>query len=219
MHTLEKRKRVKTKLKLGVCVAAFVAAISIFIILLQVEKNVLSQYEKVIVCVAVREIPKGMVITEQNCMDYFGWKETDKKCISDSTLTDFKQLIGLVPVYDVEKGTLVSFGMFEELNEVLQAMKEPVIAGLKADDLYQVAGGIIRAGDRVHIYKVNEDGTDLCWENIYVQEVFDQSGQIIPNDDRTRCAQRINIYMDKLDIEEFYSDIQGGALRVVKVCQ
>lgn len=35
-------------------------------------------------------------------------------------------------------------------------MEDPVIAGCKADDLYQIVGGVLRAGDRINIYQVDE---------------------------------------------------------------
>ena len=107
--------------------------------------------------------------------------------------------------------------MFETKNEITAQMEEPVVAGLRADDLYQVVGGVLRAGDRIHIYRVNEEGeAELAWENVYVQGVFDQSGTAISNDDRDTAAQRINVYLDKKVIEEFYSQLNAGALRIVK---
>ena len=36
-------------------------------------------------------------------------------------------------------------------------MTQPVVAGFKADDLYQVVGGVLRSGDRINIYQVNEN--------------------------------------------------------------
>lgn len=216
---MEKRKGIFRKIRLGVSIAALVAAVSVFAIMLRIEENVLSDYERGIVCMAAGDIPKGLVITEQNCGKYFRLVETDKKCISSAALTDYVQLYGLIPVYDIEEGTLLTAGMFEEVNDILEGMTEPVIAGFKADDLYQVAGGVLRAGDRIHIYTVTEsEGAVLRWENVYVESVFDQSGQAIMTADKTKGAQRINIYMAKSDTEAFYSGLADGSLRVVKVC-
>ena len=107
--------------------------------------------------------------------------------------------------------------MFEKLNDITAQMSEPVVAGLRADDLYQVVGGVLRAGDRIHIYRVNEEGEAvLAWENVYIQGVFDQSGTTISNDDRNTAAQRINVYLDKKMVEAFYSWLNAGTLRIVK---
>ncbi len=217
MNKTEKKKIARFKWKLGVCITAFTAAVSIFIILLQIEKNALAQYEKGLVYIAAETIPEGAVVTEENCEKYFELVETDKILIPASALTDYNQLLGLVAKYDVEKGTLLSSGMFQPLNEVLRDMKEPVIAGLKADDLFQVAGGVLRAGDRIHIFNINAEGkAELCWEEVYVESVFDQAGKEISNGDKTASAQRINVYMEKDDVEVFYSKLFGGSLRVVK---
>ena len=137
-------------------------------------------------------------------------------------------------MFDIAPGVLLTSEMFESMDEVLGEMQSPVIAGFKADDLYQVVGGVLRAGDRIHIYKLTdskaaeseEDAIDerdadavLIWENIYVQEVFDQTGKRIASGDAVTAAQRINIYLDKADVEAFYAELASGALRVVKDCR
>lgn len=198
--------------------AALVAATAVFVILIQMEKSVLTQYEKGIIYTAVTEIPKGQVITQENCHKYFEEKELDKNCIPETALTSAEEVKGLYAAYEIDRGALLTKGMFEALEEVVYGMSQPVIAGFKADDIYQVVGGVLRAGDRIHIYMVAENGeTTLFWDNIFIEEVFDQTGAIIGNDDRTTAAQRINVYLDKADIEAFYTGLANGSLRVVKV--
>ena len=93
------------------------------------------------------------------------------------------------------------------------------MAGLKAEDLYQMAGGILRAGDRIHIYSVNKENiATLVWKNVYVQQVFDSAGGKISNDDAKTAVQRINVYLDSKEVAKFYSELAAGSLRVVKVC-
>lgn len=206
--------------KAGGMAAALVAAVAVFAVMLQLEKSVLTKYEKGTVYAAAAEIPKGQMITEENLSRYFQEKSLDKSCIPESALCSPEQVTGLAAVFDIEQGVLLSEGMFETLDEVLEGMKEPVVAGFKAEDLYQVAGGVLRAGDRIHIYSVSEEGQAvLVWNNVYVQEVFDQTGTRIVNGDSVTAAQRINIYLDKKDVEAFYSELANGALRVVRVLQ
>lgn len=159
------------------------------------------------------------MITAENYMDYFIIKEMDKKLISDTALTTLQQVQDMAAIYDVEQGTHLTEGMFEELRNIWSGMEEPVIAGFRAEDIYQVAGGTLRAGDRIHIYIVKDETARLAWENIYVQQVFDASGGSISNTDQTMAAQRINIYLDKSDIAAFYSEMADGSLRVVKLCK
>ncbi len=204
----------------GSIAAALIAAIAIFGVMLQMEKNVLTKYERGSIYVAVQEIPEGQLITEENYTKYFEERQLDKSCIPETALSSMEQVEGLVPVATIEQGVLLTKGMFEELNQILGTMQEPVIAGMKAEDLYQVAGGVLRAGDRIHIYSVGEEGdAKLVWENIFVQETFDQSGNVIANGDTQSAVQRMNVYLDKSEVEAFYSELASGTLRVVKVCE
>ena len=208
----------RTRLKAGGTAAALVAATAVFVILIQMEKSVLTQYEKGIVYTAVAEIPRGQVITQENCNKYFEVKELDKNCIPETALTSAEEIKGLYAAYDIDCGTFLTKGMFEALEEVVCGMSQPVIAGFRADDIYQVVGGVLRAGDRIHIYVVSENGgTTLFWDNVFIEKVFDQTGAVIANDDKTTSAQRINVYLDKADIEAFYDSLTSGSLRVVKV--
>ena len=205
------------RLKTGGILAAFIAAVMVFTVMVQTEKRILTQYEKGVVYTAARAIPRGTLITEENWKSYFREQELDKTCIPDAALTNAAQAEGLAAVYDIDCGTLLTDGMFEPVNLILEGMREPVIAGLKAEDIFQVAGGILRSGDRIHIYSVGEDGTVLVWPGIYVQQVFDAAGNSIGNEDRTTAAQRINVYLDREEIPEFYAALDKGLLRAVKV--
>lgn len=210
--------RGKSRIWAGSIAAAFLAAIAVFTVMMQMEKNLLTQYEKGCILKAAVEIPKGQMITKENRADYFVQAELDKSCIPDTAFVSLEQLENMVPAVSIEPGALVTKGMFEEMNEITAQMREPVIAGFKAEDLFQVAGGILRAGDRIHIYKVNEEGlTSLVWSDVFVQEVFDQSGTAIKCGDKESAAQRVNVYLDKQDVEQFYSELSEGSLRAVKV--
>ena len=215
---VRKRKTNLMKIKTGAGIAALVAAVAMFIVMVQVEKNVLENYEKGIVLVATHTIPKGKLITGENLSQYFTTMELDIGCIPDTAITDVEQMNGLVAQCQVEQGVVVTKGMFENLNEILQKMEEPVIAGFKADDMYQVAGGVLRSGDRIHIYTVTDGQAVLAWESVYVQQVFDSTGANISNEDDTTVAQRVNVYLEKEDVAAFYTGLAMGNLRVVKVC-
>ena len=82
------------------------------------------------------------------------------------------------------------------------------------------SGGVLRAGDRIHIYCVEQEEEEqngkLLWENVFVQQVFDRNGAAIGGDDGTTPAQRVNIYMEKERVADFYAALAQGSLRVVK---
>lgn len=212
----------KNRIWAGSILAAFLAAVGVFVFLLQTEKKVLSEYEKEQVCVAVSGIARGEKITGENVDSYLVLEEIDKRFVPKTALRDTEDAIGRIAVYGVEAGTVLTAGMLREEVEIVGQMTEPVIAGFRAEDLYQVAGGVLRAGDRIHIYCVDqgEEGQTgkMLWEDVYIQQVFDQTGTSISGSDHTTPAQRINIYLDKTDVTGFYSALAKGSLRAVKIC-
>lgn len=215
----EKKQPGGTGIWTGSILAAFLVAIGIFVVLLQTEKKVLGAYEKAGIYVALQEIPKGMLLTPDNYEDYIVLKELDKTCIPETALKFPEQIDGLIAGERIEAGVLLTTGMFERQQELTAHMQEPVIAGFKAEDLYQVVGGVLRAGDRIHIYMVTETGqAHLVWENVYVQQVFDSGGSAIQAGNTSTAAQRMNVFLDAADVDRFYTELAQGTLRVVKVC-
>lgn len=210
----------KSKIWIGSMVAALMASVVVFLLMLQMEKNMLSQYEKKEVYVATQVIPKGTFVAEETYEVYFERRELDVDMVPSAAVYSVEQLGEAMSVYTIDQGSVITEGMFELVNDITKEMENPVIAGCKADDLYQMVGGVLRAGDRIHIYNVNEEKqVELLWSNVYVQQVFDNSGVGIEPGNQSASAQRLNLYMDKGDVEEFYSGLATGTLRVVKVCE
>ena len=204
----------------GVIFISFLAAIITFFIMLQVEKNTLSDYEKVSVWCAAAEIPKGKEITEADLGACFVQVEVDKKNVPDKLVVSSEMLIGKQASIVIPKGSLLTTSMFTDADSYVSALSQPVLAGCKADDLFQMVSGVLRKGDRVHVYVVNEEleQTYLLWENVLVYQVFDSAGNVIPSEDITTPAARINLLMEKNRAEQFYNELQTGSLRFVKVC-
>lgn len=203
----------------GVIVVAFVAALATFFILLQVEKNMLSEYEKEYVWCASSQLPKGVEITGQNLSQYFVQAELEKSRVPDKKVADPQELIGKRTKIEVSTGAVLTNTMFEDDEAYTSTLQSPVLAGCKADDLFQFVSGVLRKGDLVHIYAVNEDMgiTYMLWENVLVYQVFDSAGNQIAPEDVSTPAARINLLMEKGNAELFYNELQNGSLRVVKV--
>lgn len=209
-----------SKIWTGGIFAAFLAAVGIFASMLQMEKKALSEYERSAIYVAAKEIPKGTALTKENYEEFLCLKELDKGVVPITALKEPDQIKELVSGMDIDEGTLLTTGMFESQSSITAHMNQAVIAGFKADDLYQVVGGVLRTGDRINIYTVAENGmTNLIWKEVFVQQVFDSGGNAIAGGDMSSSAQRINVYMDAEDVERFYTELAGGALRVVKLCE
>lgn len=222
----------------GVVIVSLLVAVIVYAVMLNAEKTALSDYEKGTVYVTTKPVPKGTMITA----DYITQKEVDKSLIPSGAVSNPEDLTDLISVYAVDPGSIITTGMFTAVNDITKDMTQPVVAGFKADDLYQVVGGVLRSGDRINIYQVNENAnkgdtsqslanTDaegnwtetystasLVWGNVFVQEVFDSAGTVISTADTTTPAQRINIYMDNDNVAVFYAALAQGSLRVVKIC-
>jgi hypothetical protein len=212
-----KSAKTKERIKTGGIVAAFIAALSVFAVMLQTERNLLAQYEKATVYVAIKDIPKGVLITSENRGMYYGACEMEKNSIPGAAYLEANHLEDVMAVYDIEDGTLLSEGMFVEWDEITSDKEDICEVGLTVDDLSHIAGGVIRAGDRVDIFVVTEEGCAvLAKENVYVKSVFEQSGHRIAEGDRTLSSQRINIVMDASEVVPFYDLLSLGDLRVVK---
>lgn len=215
----EEKGQMRKKLRTGGILAALVASVAVFAAMVQMEKNILTQYERGSIYTAVKAIPEGQMITEENWEQYFQERQLDKSCIPPTALSFPEQISGLVASFPIEQGVLLTLGMFRRLDDILSQMDDPVVAGFKADDISQVAGGILRAGDKVNIYAVREEGTSLVWADVSVQQVFDASGNTISNADTTTAALRVNVYLDRSEVEMFYSELSDGSLRVVKLLE
>ena len=200
--------------------AAFIAAAAVFAVMLQTEKRTLAEYEKKEVYVAATDIPRGEELTQENIEDYVMPLEIDQRIVPGTAVTDRDSLYGRITVCDIGQGSVITGEMTEGKEQILGEMTEPVIAGFRAEDLYQAVGGVLRAGDRIHIYCVEQEEEEqngkLLWENVFVQQVFDRNGAAIGGDDGTTPAQRVNIYMEKERVADFYAALAQGSLRVVK---
>lgn len=218
---MKKDRKEKKNILPKAAAGALVAAVIVFCIMLNVEKNAMAAYEKGKILVASGDIAKGTVLTAENADEYLEEKNIDKSLIPQAAIANAEQIYQQMTVQKLDKGTMITAAMLQDLDKLLQDMREPVIAGFKAEDLYQVVSGTLRSGDRIHIYTVDLDtrSTYLVWENIFIREVFDGSGVMIEAEDKVTAAQRINILMEKENVEQFYSELAAGSLRVVKVME
>lgn len=216
---MTKEKRKTRKILPGVILVAFLAALATFFILLQVEKTALSAYEKEYVWCAKVELAKDLEITEEGVREYFEQIEVDKSKIPEKIIGNPEELIGLQTTIVIPKGTILATSMFADEENYVSFLKKPIIAGYKSEDLYQLVSGVLRKGDLIHLYTVNEEleETYLLWENVMVYQVFDASGNVIASEDTTTPAARVNLILEKSNAEQFYNELSKGSLRVVKV--
>lgn len=203
----------------GVVFATFVAAMATFFILLQIEKNALSAYEKITVWAAKCELADGLEIREQGWEDYFEEIEIDKNKVPEEWVEELSDLTGMRTAIRIPRGSILTDSMFTGEDAYVSHLQNPIIVGCKSEDLFQVVSGVLRKGDMVHIYTVNEElgETYLLWENVMVYQTFDTAGNSISSQDTATPAARVNLLLEEDYAEQFYHELDHGSLRVVKV--
>ena len=214
-----RQKKKERRIFPGVIVIAFLASVVIFFLLINIEKNLLSDYEKISVWVAAEEVPKSQEIYKGDISKYFKQVEVDKTRIPEHVVGDIHTLSGKSAALMIPAGTILVESMFTDDEKYIKGLTEPVIVGCKAEDLYQVASGILRKGDIVNIYTVNDEMGEayLLWSDVMVYQTFDNSGNQIAAEDTTTAAARINLLMEEWCTEQFYTELYRGSLRMVKI--
>lgn len=193
---------------------------------IHIQTEALSAYDKQSVYIAGSALVDGHVLNETEITGLTASVELPVDTVPADAVTDLSLIMNTAARYDITPGTILCSSMFETVDEMQAGLKEPVIAGFRSDDIYQVVGGVLRPGDTISIYTVDNtsqigtavyEGT-LRWDNIRVQDVFDNTGTRIESTDDITPAARVNIYMDKSEVEEFYAKLAQGSLRVVVHC-
>ena len=203
----------------GIMLAAFLASVITYVVLLNVEKNALSAYEKADCWVLTEELEKGTEITEENLNKIFDRVQVNAQYIPGEAVMDPESLLWSQAAITIPQGSIVTSAMFSPPITERAGLEKPVVAGCKAEDLYQLVSGTLRSGDRIHIYTVDEElgETYLIWDNVMVYQTFDTSGSLIPPQDTVSAAARINVLLEEGNAELFYRELHNGSLRVVKV--
>lgn len=216
---MNKEKCGKKSIWPGVIIFAFLAAIGTFFLLLHIEKNALSAYEKTQVWIAKAQLVKGVEITEAGWMDCFTLIEMDKSKVPAKMVENPQQLVGMQTVLEIPAGSIITTPMFTGEEAYVGGLYNPVVAGCKGDDLFQLVSGVLRKGDLVNLYTVNEEleETYLLWEKVMVYQVFDTAGNSISPEDTTTPAARVNLLLEEGYAEQFYKELSQGSLRMVKL--
>lgn len=208
-------------------IMGFIVAAIIFVVLLNIEKNTIANYERSEAVVAKKDIPYGLIIDEKNVDDYFQIKEYEKDMLPSGVCVDAKKLVGMVMESNVNKDSIITSSMYQELTDEVIRDHDMVKASFEAEKLSQVVNGTLRPGDKITI-AAYEEGDELygiedkyttkkVWNDVFVYEVFDSTGVKIPVDDDKTAAQLITVLINKEDMQEFYLGLDASTLQVIKL--
>ncbi|MBR6381733.1 MAG: SAF domain-containing protein [Lachnospiraceae bacterium] len=214
-------KKERARIGIGICAVSLIAAFSIYAVLLTASRKALSGFEKIPVLVSATEIPQGTELTAETLPGYLTTVLIDAGAVPSGACLPEEDLTGLRPRFPIEAGTLLCRGMFDTPEALLGPLEEPVLVGFRAEDLSQVAGGVLRSGDRICIYgeDKNTGAVTLRWENLYIAEAFDNSGHLLSGSRLSGNAVRFNVYLSKEDAAGFLEGLDAKTLRAVRVCE
>lgn len=207
-------KNIKPKsLIISACVA-----IVVFIALLFVEKSLLKPNGTVEGFVAVSDIDKGTVVTEENISKLFTEKNNIDGALEVSGAVKTKdELINKVAKENINKGEVVSNNSFISKDDKFKDIDDLVEVSFNVSDISQVVGGILRSGDIIDISIIDNNTNEsmIVLEDIYVDKAISSDGlQIDRSSDLS--ALTINILVSKDDSEKLNSYLNKGTLRISK---
>ena len=207
-------KNIKPKsLIISACVA-----IVVFIALLFVEKSLLKPNGTVEGFVAVSDIDKGTVITEENISKLFTEKNNIDGALEVTGAVKTKdELINKVAKENINKGEVVSNNSFISKDDKFKDIDDLVEVSFNVSDISQVVGGILRSGDIIDISIIDNNTSESLsvLEDVYVDKAISSDGlQIDRSSDLS--ALTINILVSKDDSEKLNSYLNKGILRISK---
>lgn len=217
----DKEKTIKTgKGKYKLLISAILAC-GVTAGLIAFEANMLSNYETIEALAVARgagAIASGTVINENNASKYFELKEIPKDMQVENAVTGYEQLIGMQATEDMYENQIVLSSSFKNIDELLDGITDPVEVSVKAGDLSQIVGGILREGDLIDISVVNEEGKNESILNaVYVAKAFNSSGEKLEkNSETASTAMIVNIIISKADEQLLNEKIQNGIIRIAK---
>lgn len=218
-----RERRGKKAPNVKVLIYSFIITLTLYALMLFIERTVLNSEEYVTVYVAQADIDRNTLITADNVGVFFAAKERKSEWLPDSYITDAAQLVGMMTVQDIVKNEVITGNALSEHDRRTIGIASPVEVALNANNLSQVVGGIIREGDRINIWSVEETNNNgvsnieaekIC-DSAYVTRVFTSAGTQVKRDSvNDSVAMVINIIIPEDREKEFNIALEKGTLRI-----
>lgn len=159
----------------------------------------------------------GTIVDPSNIGELFEVKRFKADSLPKEYISDAEELNGSTIEVGISENTILQENYVINGGNPLYNMKEPVIMGIKASDMAQFAGGVIRKGDRINI-SIVDSATNKCiniLENIYVTGAYNSDGSEIS--DESSCAMALNILVEKNEEQKLNGMMAVGELRVCMI--
>lgn len=198
---------------------SLLVALALFGVLIGVEKNIMSSYEKEAVVLCKAEVPKGTKITKENAGQYFYLYEVDTALVKEDCIRTEDSLYGTVATRTISPQEIVREGFCIEAASIYAGYKNPIECSVTADNPGDIVSGTIRRGDRVDIAVVNKDtlAYELIMKNVYVLDAFTTTGEKLGDANEGTAATMLTIVEDKDNYAKFCSAREIGNVVVTKL--
>ena len=111
--------------------AALLAAVIVYCVMLNVEKNAMADYEKGKILVAAKDISDGIILSPENVGEYLEVKELDIKMIPQAAVTEAELLYQQMTVQKLDKGTMITVSMLQMWMRCLRIWKSRLLPVLR----------------------------------------------------------------------------------------
>ena len=198
---------------------SFLVAVALFGVLVGVEKNLLSDYEKVSVVLCKIDVPKGTKITKENVSQYFYDYEVDIALVNDTCIKDKNEVIDTVVEKSLSAHEILRKDDCTKEAEIYNKFSNPVEASITATNPGDIVSGTIRRGDYVDIAVVNKDTLeyDLMLKKVYVVDAFTSTGEKVTENAEGTAATMLTVVEEKDNLAKFYSARETGNVIVTKL--
>ena len=198
---------------------SFLVAVALFGVLVGVEKNLLSDYEKVSVVLCKIDVPKGTKITKENVSQYFYDYEVDIALVNDTCIKDKNEVIDTVVEKSLSAHEILRKDDCTKEAEIYNKFSNPVEASITATNPGDIVSGTIRRGDYVDIAVVNKDTLeyDLMLKKVYVVDAFTSTGEKVSEKAEGTAATMLTVVEEKDNLAKFYSARETGNVIVTKL--
>ena len=150
-------------------VSLFISII-VFFALIFIQNTYSKQIVYKDVVVAIQEIPKGKIITDENKSEYFGIGHINILNVPENVIDKetFDKIVDRKAIVDISKNTPISESYFKKLNHYTDDIENPIEVSVSISSLGDADGGKLRAGDIVNITMTytKEQLTSTTEENI-----------------------------------------------------
>lgn len=213
-----------------IVLSSLIVAGAAFAFLLNVEKNMIQQYEKSSVIVCTKEIPENTIISKDNFNTYFGIQEMETNLIPKTAYINEEDMYGLSPIYNINDQTVITKNMFVDDGKIREEIGTSVEVSFVADSISSSVAGGLRTGDFINIYtkinKLDEFGypteeqtyaTKTIWQKVYIIEAYNSNGEKISVSDKDSKAVLFTVLLNKDKVIDFYNDLYDSSMQIIKV--